>query len=105
MDSLSHDHHMPALEAMLAGTLALMTGHSQFLQAALNPVQRLQMGEKVSHNLALLAQHPRLSGACRQVLAELQTRWALMAGCTRDTARAAPEGLGALSLAAPLSLQ
>jgi hypothetical protein len=82
MDKLVDEHHMPAIEAVLAGTLALMTGYSQFLQAAANPAHRLCMGEKIAHNLALLAEHPRLSLDCRCVLWQLQQRWNVMTGCT-----------------------
>ena len=41
------EHELPCLEAVLAGTLALMTGYSQALQAELHPRQRIQMGEKI----------------------------------------------------------
>ena len=63
------DHHMPAVEAMLAGTLALMTGYSQFLQASVNPAHRVCMGEKITRQLAFLAEHDGLSVDCRNVCA------------------------------------
>jgi hypothetical protein len=88
MDLLVEEHHMPGVEAMLAGTLALMTGYSQYLQAASDPAHRAGMGEKIAHNLALLAGHPQLSGDCRCVLWHLHERWAVMAGCTRDAGAA-----------------
>jgi hypothetical protein len=91
MDRLSEDHHMPYLEAVLAGTLALMTGYSQYLQAETHPAHRLGMGEKITANLALLAEHPDLSADCRSVLAALCDRWAVMAHCTTDAAE--PEHL------------
>ena len=86
MDPLTEDHHMPPVEAVLAGTLALMTGYSQFLQAEANPVQRIGMGEKITHNLALLADHPQLSADCRCVLWQLHHRWAVMSSCTMEAA-------------------
>ena len=46
---------------MLAGTLALMTGYSQFLQASVNPAHRVCMGEKITRQLAYLAEHDSLS--------------------------------------------
>jgi len=88
MDPLVEEHHMPAVEAVLAGTLALMTGYSQFLQAAANPAYRLSMGEKIAHNLALLADHPMLSPDCRCVLSMLRERWAVMSNCTAEAATA-----------------
>lgn len=92
MDLLADDHHMPAVEAMLAGTLALMTGYSQYLQAELNPAHRVCMGEKITHNLAWLAGNPQLSGDCRRVLLCLSERWAAMSQCTRASAAAGSVG-------------
>lgn len=88
MDLLVEEHHMPGVEAMLAGTLALMTGYSQYLQAACDPAHRAGMGEKIAHNLAMLAGHPQLSSDCRCVLWHLHERWAGMAGCTREAGAA-----------------
>jgi hypothetical protein len=88
MDLLVEEHHMPGVEAMLAGTLALMTGYSQYLQAASDPAHRAGMGEKIAHNLALLAGHPQLSGDCRCVLWQLHERWAVMSNCTVEAAGA-----------------
>jgi hypothetical protein len=92
MDPLAEEHHMPAIEAVLAGTLALMTGYSQFLQAATNPAHRLSMGEKIAHNLAVLAGHPMLSSDCRCVLSQLHERWAVMSNCTVAAATACQSG-------------
>jgi len=86
MDALTEEHHMPQVEAMLAGTLALMTGYSQFLQAEANPAHRIGMGEKITRNLAMLAEHPQLSPDCRCVLWQLHERWAVMSTCTLDAA-------------------
>lgn len=81
------EHELPCIEAVLAGTLALMTGYSQALQAALGPQHRVAMGVKIGANLALLVDHPQLSLGFRQVLLGLQGRWALMSQCTEDAAR------------------
>jgi hypothetical protein len=86
MDHLIEEHHMPQVEAVLAGTLALMTGYSQFLQAEANPVHRIGMGEKITRNLAMLAEHPQLSPDCRCVLWQLHERWAVMSNCTLEAA-------------------
>ncbi len=70
------------MEAVLAGTLALMTGYSQALQAELDPQGRVGMAEKVASNLGLLLDHPQLSLGFRQVLFGLQQRWIAMNKCT-----------------------
>lgn len=83
----TEEHELPCLEAVLAGTLALMTGYSQALQAELHPQHRVCMGAKIGANLALLADHPMLSAGFREVLAGLQQRWHTMRECTVDAAR------------------
>jgi hypothetical protein len=81
------EHELPSVEAVLAGTLALMTGYSQALQAELDPQGRVAMGEKIGDNLGLLLDHPQLSLGFRQVLFGLQQRWLAMSECTRSAAR------------------
>ena len=91
MDTCPHteeEHELPSIEAMLGATLALMTGYSQALQAALNPEQRLLMGASIGHNLALLSESTLLSGGFRAVLGKLQQRWMLMTACTAESAPA-----------------
>jgi hypothetical protein len=85
------EHDLPSVEAVLAGTLALMTGYSQALQAELDPQGRVAMGEKIGCNLGLLLDHPQLSLGFRQVLFGLQQRWLAMSECTRS----ATQGCGA----------
>jgi hypothetical protein len=80
------EHELPSVEAVLAGTLALMTGYSQALLAELHPEHRVLMGQKIGNNLALLAEHPLLSAPFQSVLSGLQRRWAQMAGCTAEAA-------------------
>ena len=79
---------MPSLEAVLAGTLALMTGYSQALQADQAPAQRVLMGNKIGRNLGLLIDHPAFTEAFRRVLSGLQTRWQQMGNCTELAAPA-----------------
>jgi hypothetical protein len=74
------EHELPCHEAVLAGTLALMTGYSQALQAALDPQHWLRMGAKIG--VSLLADHPYLSPGYRQVLQRLQGRWQAIGECT-----------------------
>jgi hypothetical protein len=81
------EHELPCIEAVLAGTLALMTGYSQALQAATHPEQRLLMGRKITRQLELLAEHSQLSCGFRQLLAGLSQRWQLMSACTEAAER------------------
>lgn len=85
-DCTNEEHELPQVEAVLAGTLALMTGYSQALQAELHPEHRVLMGRKIGNNLALLAEHPQLSAPFQTVLGGLRRRWALMASCTAEAA-------------------
>ncbi|MBC8058903.1 MAG: hypothetical protein H7Y61_20235 [Rhizobiales bacterium] len=114
--STTEEHELPSIEAVLAGTLALMTGYSQALQAEQDPAQRLRMGEKIGDNLGLLVDHPMLSLGFRQVLLGLQGRWQAMSECTAGAARDceciasagtahAPQGATRLHLPAPKRLQ
>jgi hypothetical protein len=93
MPTLNHhpneEHDLPSVEAVLAGTLALMTGYSQALQAEVDPQARLHMGMKIGDNLSMLAGHPQLSTGFRQVLLGLQNRWQSMSDCTQQAAPAA----------------
>lgn len=81
------EHELPSIEAALAGTLALMTGYSQALQAELAPQHRVTMGLKIGDNLSLLADHPQLSPGFRQLLLGLQGRWHAMSECTAKAAQ------------------
>ena len=84
--SQTEEHDLPCIEAVLAGTLALMTGYGQALQAELDPAQRLGIGRKVVENLELLGHHPQLSPGFRQVLSGLHRRWLAMSLCTEAAA-------------------
>lgn len=71
IDAVNEEYVMPCAEAMLAGTLALMTGHSR----CGCPRHRDMMGSKAAANLALLAQHPVMSEQFRAVASKLHTQW------------------------------
>ena len=98
------EHELPTVEAVLAGTLALMTGYSQSLLAELNPEHRVLMGRKIGNNLALLVEHPQLSASFHLVLGGLKQRWAQMAGCTAEAAPASPHPLACSTQSAPCAL-
>lgn len=63
---------MPSFEALLAATLALMTGYAQ---AAPGARHRDDMARKLSSHLQGLAEHPRTSPPLRAMLANLRTHW------------------------------
>jgi hypothetical protein len=103
------EHELPCIEAVLAGTLALMTGYSQALQAATHPEQRLLMGRKITQQLELLAEHTQLSCGFRRLLAGLSQRWQLMSACTeaaeRDCSAVRSSGPASYGFEAPTRLQ
>jgi hypothetical protein len=72
------DTRMPCAEALVAGTVALMTTWADPCpQARLDAVQqRALMARQVVSNLALLSRHPALSPELRQVMAMARDRWA-----------------------------
>ena len=71
------EYSLPPIEALLAGTLALMTGCAQHS----GPVcQRELMVGKVVSNLSELSQHPALSPPMRVLLGRLNARWLLELG-------------------------
>ncbi|MDZ4101804.1 MAG: hypothetical protein U1E12_09025 [Hydrogenophaga sp.] len=65
------EHVMPCAEAMLAGTLALMTGHAQSACAT----QRDLMGRKIRSNLFFMGQHPGLTPNFRTVVQRMHQHW------------------------------
>ena len=68
------EQRIPCAEAILAGTLGLMTAHAQ---AACN-LQRQRIARKVEGNLAGLAEHPDLSLHFRLALSALTAHWQLL---------------------------
>lgn len=71
----SDEYTLPRVEALLAGTLALMTAHVQ----ASDNGQRLLMANKISHNLFSLQHHPGFTPEFALVLARLQKTWQQLA--------------------------
>lgn len=78
------EYELPCSEAVLAGTLALMTGYSQALQAERDPAQRLLLSLRIAHNLERLAGQAGLSAPFRALSGKLATLWQQMARCTSD---------------------
>lgn len=65
------EYTMPCAEAILAGTLALITGHARCGCTQ----HRDMMAKKAASNLALLAQHPLMSAGFKTVAAKLHEQW------------------------------
>jgi hypothetical protein len=61
----------PSAEALLAGTLALMTGHAQ----GCCEDHRALMTKKIIANLLMLSSHPEASSGFRAMVAKLHAMW------------------------------
>lgn len=70
------EYTLPSAEALLGGTLALMTGLTQ----AQCDQHRELMAHKIVTNLATLADSPQLSAGFRQLLGSLRQRWLVQQG-------------------------
>jgi hypothetical protein len=68
------EYVLPSVDALMAGTLALMTGYAQ---AAETCAHRPLMAKKLVSNLFFLANHPHVSPTMRCMLGNLRTRWQL----------------------------
>jgi hypothetical protein len=84
---------LPCVEALWAGTLALMTTYAD----PRSPAHRELIARKVVSNLFFLARHPGLGGPLRQIVQRAHGRWTAMAG-------GAASGLPALPVRAGTTL-
>jgi hypothetical protein len=84
-EAADEEYTMPSVEALLAGTLALMTGYAQSAREC--PHRPLMAGKLVS-NLLCLSVHPQLSPPMQAMLSNLRTRWQLEMEHTADAATA-----------------
>lgn len=80
----TEDYVMPCAEAMLAGTLALMTGYAQSAQAQHAGL----MARKIVSNLFFLSRHPTLSPEFRRVVERMHGAWSSVAKAPPDKAQA-----------------
>jgi hypothetical protein len=78
------EYELPAAEALLAGTLALMTGYGQALQANSDPARRLAFNLRIADNLERLSQQDLMSGPFRALSVRLAGLWQQMARCTAE---------------------
>lgn len=81
------EYGLPCMEALLARTLALMTGHAQACCAD----HRVLMAQKTAANLDLLAAHPMFSAGFRDVAQRLKARWAIEAGALQTEPVSSPQ--------------
>lgn len=68
------EYTLPSVEALMAGTLALLTGYAQ---SAPDCAHRPLMAKKLVSNLLFLSGHPQLSAPMQTMLGNLRTRWQL----------------------------
>ena len=99
-DFATEEYALPCVEAVLAGTLALMTGVAQ---AAPGCPHVGSMAAKIVCNLGVLADHPQLSEPMRQLLARLIARGEPVARSALAGELALPEK--ALWLRSPATVQ
>lgn len=69
---IEEEYILPSVEALMAGTLALLTGYAQ---SAPGCECRPMMARKLVSNLCALSGHPDLSGPMQVMLGNLRTRW------------------------------
>lgn len=74
IETVDEEYTLPSVEALLAGTLALMTGYAQ---SARECPHRPLMARKLVSNLLYLSAHPQLSPPMQTMLSNLRTRWQL----------------------------
>lgn len=68
------EYELPCVEALFAGTLALMTAHTQ--TSCLN--RRKAMEEKIIANLSWLTQLPAVTAAFRAAILHVSRHWQVM---------------------------
>ena len=99
------EYSLPCAEAVLAGTLALMTGHAQACCCS----QRAALSEKVVAGLQQLAHSSHFTPHFRALLGSLQRKWvkqcAADAQAPRSAALQAAEQRRALWVQAPRTVQ
>ena len=83
--STTEEYSMPCAEALLASTLALMTG---YVQACCDD-HREVMGRKIVANLQFLSEQTMLTAHFRTLAGNLHARWLQQAGAVDDTEAAA----------------
>ncbi len=80
MPRAAEELNPPCLEALVAGTFALMTCWAAPTADAKRPSQRQRtlMARKIVSNLFFLKNHPHASPGLRQVMARAHERWVML---------------------------
>lgn len=99
-ETCDEEYTLPPVEALMAGTLALLTGYAQ---SAPDCPHRPLMATKLVSNLFFLSGHPDLSGPMQTMLTNLRTRWQMEA--ERQQPRTGPSAPTPLWHAAPAGVQ
>jgi hypothetical protein len=74
-DPSDEEYLLPSVDALMAGTFALMTGYAQAGPGCPN---RGLIVKKLVSNLFFLANHPQVAPAMRCMLGNLRTRWQIL---------------------------
>ncbi|MDQ7746952.1 hypothetical protein [Hydrogenophaga pseudoflava] len=69
------EYLLPSVDALMAGTFALMTGYAQ---AGAECPNRGLIVKKLVSNLFFLANHPEVAPPMRCMLGNLRTRWQIL---------------------------
>lgn len=81
------EYSLPSAEALLAGTLALMTGYAQHKEdCEIRPL----MAGKLVRNLTALAAHPAISEPMKAMLTRLLEHWVRAAGLACEAKTQSP---------------
>jgi hypothetical protein len=99
-EACDEEYTLPPVEALMAGTLALLTGYAQ---SAPDCAHRPLMAAKLVSNLFYLSGHPDLSVPMQTMLANLRTRWQMEVD--RQQPSSSPSAPTPLWHAAPTGVQ
>lgn len=72
---MTEDFNLPCAQALLAGTLALMTAYAGPGDGADPPARRSLLARKIVSNLFFLREHPLVDDAMRRVVGKVHAHW------------------------------
>ena len=86
----ANNYHMHSVEALLAGTLALMSAHAQ-CSCPQSISNKDMMTKKIIANLSQLISHANLTEQFRMVLGNLHKMWSEFDAVQRSSGHIAPQ--------------